>query len=178
MSAGDQRVVYTLGHAGLGRAATHWLLEQFRVSHVLDIRLNPLRRARHHNQPEFELGQVAHWVVPTLLWRPALAGASLPLSEQQHLIRHERAWDGDLDWFEEQLLAGRLDRPIQQLCDHADSGARIVLLCSEADPRECHRHVLADELVRRGWDVEHLRAGGAVEPHPPIDKIKKRAVSA
>jgi uncharacterized protein (DUF488 family) len=178
MSAGDQRVVFTLGHAGLGRAATHWLLEQHRISHVLDIRLNPLRRARHHHQPEFELGQVAHWVAPTLLWRPMLAGAGLALSEKQHLIRHERAWDEDLGWFEEQIRAGRLEHALQQLCAHADSGARIALLCSEANPQECHRYALADELVRRGWDVEHLRAGGLVEYHPSIDEIKKRAVSA
>ncbi|HET9768175.1 MAG TPA: DUF488 family protein, partial [Thermoanaerobaculia bacterium] len=39
------------------------------------------------------------------------------------------------------------------------------VLCAEADPRDCHRQLLADAMEAAGWEVVHLLAGGARERH-------------
>ena len=31
------------------------------------------------------------------------------------------------------------------------------ILCSERDPKQCHRKIIGDELEREGWHVMHLR---------------------
>jgi uncharacterized protein (DUF488 family) len=42
---------------------------------------------------------------------------------------------------------------------------RTAVMCAEAQWRRCHRRLLADALVARGWDVLHLDARGRIEPH-------------
>jgi uncharacterized protein (DUF488 family) len=42
---------------------------------------------------------------------------------------------------------------------------RCVLMCAEAVWWRCHRRLIADDFVARGWKVLHLMAKGRVEPH-------------
>ncbi len=30
------------------------------------------------------------------------------------------------------------------------------LLCCEKDPAQCHRHLIAEYMARRGWIMEHI----------------------
>jgi uncharacterized protein (DUF488 family) len=39
------------------------------------------------------------------------------------------------------------------------------VMCAEADWRRCHRRLIADALVARGWRPLHLHADGRREPH-------------
>lgn len=39
------------------------------------------------------------------------------------------------------------------------------VMCAEADWRRCHRQLIADALVVRGWRVLHILADGRVEEH-------------
>ena len=43
---------------------------------------------------------------------------------------------------------------------------RVAIMCAEAVWWRCHRRLIADDLVARGWQVLHLMAKGRVEPHP------------
>ena len=42
---------------------------------------------------------------------------------------------------------------------------RTVVMCAEADWRRCHRRLIADALLVRGWQPIHLLADGRREPH-------------
>jgi uncharacterized protein (DUF488 family) len=42
---------------------------------------------------------------------------------------------------------------------------RAAIMCAEAHPSRCHRRLIADVLLARGWDVLHLLADGRREPH-------------
>jgi uncharacterized protein (DUF488 family) len=42
---------------------------------------------------------------------------------------------------------------------------RTVVMCAEAQWRRCHRRLLADALLARGWTVLHVGPGGEVERH-------------
>jgi uncharacterized protein (DUF488 family) len=49
----------------------------------------------------------------------------------------------------------------------ARAGAtRAAILCSEALPWRCHRRLIADALIVRGWTVRDIVRPGKVEPHP------------
>jgi uncharacterized protein (DUF488 family) len=41
----------------------------------------------------------------------------------------------------------------------------VAVMCAEAVPWRCHRNMLADELVRRGFEVIHLLTETTSEPH-------------
>jgi uncharacterized protein (DUF488 family) len=43
---------------------------------------------------------------------------------------------------------------------------RCAVMCAEAVWWRCHRRLIADDFIARGWQVLHLMAKGRVEPHP------------
>ncbi|HTF92018.1 MAG TPA: DUF488 domain-containing protein, partial [Verrucomicrobiae bacterium] len=49
---------------------------------------------------------------------------------------------------------------------------RIALMCAEAVPWQCHRQLLADAFLVRGWNVLHIMEKGC-RPHalPPFAKV-------
>jgi uncharacterized protein (DUF488 family) len=46
---------------------------------------------------------------------------------------------------------------------------RTVIMCSEAVPWRCHRRLIADAMLVRGWDVRDILAKGKVQPHHLTD---------
>jgi len=51
-------------------------------------------------------------------------------------------------------------------------------MCAEAEPSRCHRALLSDALLARGWRVLHIRGDGAVEhaPSPAMRTVDDRPV--
>ncbi len=45
------------------------------------------------------------------------------------------------------------------------NGRRTAIMCAEADWRRCHRRLIADLLLARGWRVLHIAAGGRRSEH-------------
>lgn len=51
---------------------------------------------------------------------------------------------------------------------------RTAIMCAESDPRRCHRQLIADALLARGWSVFDLLADGglvrrSLSPHAAIE---------
>lgn len=44
--------------------------------------------------------------------------------------------------------------------------ARCAVMCAEALWWQCHRRLIADDFVARGWEVVHLMAPGKQQSHP------------
>jgi uncharacterized protein (DUF488 family) len=42
---------------------------------------------------------------------------------------------------------------------------RTAIMCAEALPFQCHRRIIADVLVARGWQVKHLLSPKRIEDH-------------
>jgi uncharacterized protein (DUF488 family) len=42
---------------------------------------------------------------------------------------------------------------------------RTVVMCAEAHPSRCHRRLLADAMILRGWRVLHILPDGTIEAH-------------
>ena len=47
----------------------------------------------------------------------------------------------------------------------AARGSHTAIMCSEALPQSCHRRLIADALVARGWRVRHLLSSKRIEDH-------------
>jgi uncharacterized protein (DUF488 family) len=43
------------------------------------------------------------------------------------------------------------------------------IVCAEALPWSCHRRLIADAMIVRGWAVRDIIAAGKVEPHRLTD---------
>ena len=42
---------------------------------------------------------------------------------------------------------------------------RTAIMCAEGHPSRCHRQLIADALLARGWSVLHLLGDGKITPH-------------
>jgi uncharacterized protein (DUF488 family) len=46
---------------------------------------------------------------------------------------------------------------------------RTAIMCAEALPQQCHRRIIADALLARGWTVKHLLSPKRIEDHKLTD---------
>jgi uncharacterized protein (DUF488 family) len=53
---------------------------------------------------------------------------------------------------------------LAELIDEA-LGRRVAIMCAEAQWHRCHRRLISDALVVRGFEVCHIDARGGVRPH-------------
>ncbi|MDQ6643417.1 MAG: DUF488 domain-containing protein [Chloroflexota bacterium] len=42
---------------------------------------------------------------------------------------------------------------------------RVAIMCAEAVPWRCHRSLIADALVTRGWQVRHIQSRKTAKEH-------------
>ena len=91
---------------------------------------------------------------------PAMGGRRKPLPDSPNTAWRVEAFRAYADYLadpgyiaaREALMATSLD-------------ARTCVMCAEAVWWRCHRRLIADDFVARGWTVLHLLAPGKTEPH-------------
>ena len=155
MSA-TQYPVFTVGHSNYSWEEFVKLLLRQRIDEVADVRSSPYSRyVTHFNYGELQqaledIGVGYVFLGGELGGRPA--DRSCYDSDGQ--VQYERVAETDA-----------FDDGIRQIIRRAND-CRIVLLCTEKEPLECHRTLLvARTLAERDVDVEHILADGSVESH-------------
>ena len=146
-------VVYTVGHSTRSVAEFLALLESARIETVVDVRSIPKSR----RNPDYNLDRlpqlladhdVEHEHVAELGGRRGKSGSMAPavnaLWENQGF--HDYADHALSDAFESGLL-----HLIELACRR-----RTAIMCSEAVWWRCHRRIIADHLLARGYEVVHL----------------------
>ena len=84
--------------------------------------------------------------------------------------KHEKCYrDGKVDY---DLIAKteRYKEGISKITTY-NSNDNIVLMCSEEDPKTCHRHkLITQSLVKEGFEVMHIRKNGKINKITKLDK--------
>lgn len=151
-----QYPVFTIGHSNHSWEEFVKLLLRNRIEEVADVRSAPYSRyVAHFNyselQPALEdIGIGYAYLGGELGGRPA----------------DRSCYDADGQVLYDKVAAtDAFDDGISQVIRRADD-CRIVLLCTEKEPLECHRTLLvARALAGRGVAVEHILSDGDVEKH-------------
>jgi len=151
--------ILTIGHSTHPLARLVELLDAHAVELVADVRRWP--RSRRH--PQFdddalavELASVgigyAHIV--------ELGGRRRPRPDTVNDGWRVTGFRGYADHLDSDEFRRGLER-LEQLAEER----RTAIMCAEADWHRCHRRVLSDVLVVRGWDVHHIWPDGRATPH-------------
>jgi uncharacterized protein (DUF488 family) len=150
--------VMTIGHSSQEPAAFVSLLRLHGVTTVVDVRSAPYSRYA----PQFNQGALRS-LVETAGLRYIWAGDRLggrpgdPACYRDGVVRV-----GNLD-YGAMARQPSYQEGVRLLLDEAARGLTAVL-CSEEDPRRCHRHRLIEPtLHERGVNVLHIRADGALQ---------------
>jgi uncharacterized protein (DUF488 family) len=153
------RTVYTVGHSTRSEDDLRAILAEAGVRLVADVRAFPGSR-RH---PQFNQGALAEWLPAAgieYVHLAGLGGRRDPVPGSPNDGWTERAFQG---------YADHMDSPeFRSALAELEAAARrtpTAVMCAEAVWWRCHRRLIADALVARGRQVEHLGVGESHAVH-------------
>lgn len=157
--------VYTIGHSNHTAESLIALLCKHRVTTVADVRSAPYSRYNpQFNRDTFDVCLKKNGIDYSFFGRELGGRFNDPTCYVDGRVRYNRV---------AATVSFRhgLDRVVQSATDH-----RIVLLCAEREPLDCHRTLLvARALEEQGIDVAHIHADGRLEPHSDaMDRLLMR----
>lgn len=153
--------IYTIGHSNYSTEELLAKLKSFSIDTVVDVRSFPVSK---HN-PHFHKNSLA-----TTL--PAKGISYHFFGDSLGGIRRDPAlMSGDkTDYLKVRSLES-FQKGINALIALAQT-SRVVLMCGEANPFGCHRHLLiSQELMSRGVEVFHILASG--EAHSAKNAVQE-----
>jgi uncharacterized protein (DUF488 family) len=159
-------VMYTVGHSTRSLDELLDLLGGAGVSELVDVRSVP--RSRRH--PHFS-GDALATELPAAgidyRHEPALGGFRRPRTDSPNSGWRHQAFRGYADHMGSEEFQAALER-----LAHGGRAHTSALMCAEANWRRCHRRLIADALLVRGWRVLHL----GLEPNPVPHELTPFAV--
>jgi len=155
--------ILTVGHSTHTAPAFVELLAGASVELVADVRRFPSSR----RMPWFNEGSLRGELAAVgigYLHLPELGGRRSAVAGSPNAGWRVGQFQGYADHMETEEFAAGLTR----LLDEAGR-RRTAVMCAEAQWWRCHRRLLSDVLVARGWTVTHLGSRGETEPHRLTD---------
>lgn len=156
--------IFTIGHSNHGVESFLALLRHHGLETLVDVRSAPYSRHR----PHFSRGALSASLDDAGI-RYIWAGSALggrpddPACYRDGIVRK-----GNVDYGVMARQASYQDGVRQLLADAAEDP--IVVMCSEEDPRRCHRHHLLEPSLRElGVVVLHIRRDGCLETIDPAE---------
>lgn len=159
----DKMRIYTIGHSNIPFKDFLKLLKSQDIKQLVDVRSSPYSKyASQYNREEL---------------KTALKNEGISYYYLGHLIGgkpegKEFYVDGEVDY---DLIAKKnsYQEGIIKLTN-LTSSLNTVIMCSEENPTQCHRHkLITPTLTKEGWTVIHIRGNGRTQM---IDKTPKKYV--
>ena len=164
--------ISSVGHSSLTRAELVSLLGENRIALVADVRRFPVsKRHPQHARPSLEAGLRAAGIDYVFLGSE-LGGRlspAIPIERSANRALREPA----LRAYADALGSPAFDAGLARLEGLARERC-CAFLCAERDWRQCHRRILSDAIVARGWRVVHLAHPSSREAHvlDPLARIE------
>lgn len=155
----EPSVLWTIGHSTRPLEEFLGLLQAFDIQLLADVRIIPYSR-RH---PQFHTDALAKSLADTgILYRhmPSLGGRRKSRPDSPNAGWRNRSFRGYADYMETQGFWDALEDLMAM--GHKQS---VAILCAEAVPWRCHRTLIADALVSRGWTVGHIISANSLKTH-------------
>ena len=159
MSDGLRPTLWTIGHSTRPIDEFIALLQAHAIAELIDVRTVP--RSRHN--PQFNTDTLAQSLRNKgIQYRhmPALGGLRKPNKDSRNAGWRNESFRGYADYMQTE----EFQRAVEELM--AESRLhRTAVMCAEAVPWRCHRSLIADALVSRGWEVRHIMTESNADQH-------------
>jgi uncharacterized protein (DUF488 family) len=155
----QQPTIWTIGHSTRPIGGFTNLLRAHEIALLVDVRTIP--RSRYN--PQFNRDTLAQSLREAgLLYRhlPKLGGLRKPERDSINNGWRNASFRGYADYMQTEEFLNALE-------DLMAEGRLqpIAIMCAEAVPWHCHRSLIADALVSRGWNVRHIMSPEQATPH-------------
>ena len=151
--------LWTLGHSTRPIDEFIGLLRAHHISLLIDVRTVP--RSRYN--PQFNTDALAQSLrADGIRYRhlPELGGLRKPKNDSVNDGWRNDSFRGYADYMQTE----EFHRAIEALLAFG-SQAKTAVMCAEAVPCRCHRSLIADALVSRGWEVRHIMSPEKASTH-------------
>jgi uncharacterized protein (DUF488 family) len=156
----DGRRVLTIGHSTHPEAEFLDLLARHQVEALADVRRFPSsRRLPHFNAPALERSLAGAGVEYVKLGEE-LGGRRRPVADSPNGGWRVAGFRGYAD----HMATPEFERGLAAIEELATE-RRAAFMCAEGPWWRCHRQLIADALLVRGWAVAHVMPDGRLEPH-------------
>lgn len=149
----------TIGHSTHPVEDFVELLERNRVARLVDVRTVP----RSRRMPWFA-GESLASLLPAAgveyVHEKRLGGFRRPRPDTPNTGWQVEAFRGYADHMESEDFRAAITR-LESLA----MSARTAVMCAEAQWTRCHRRLISDALLVRGWQVLHIESRGATKSH-------------
>ena len=158
--------LFTIGHSTRSLEEFASILQSHGVSTLVDVRTVP--RSRHVPQFNAEtLGRdLAGWGIKYVPL-PALGGLRKASKDSINLGWRNASFRGYADYMQTPAFRAGLEQLIQ-----IASAKPAAIMCAEAVPWRCHRSLIGDAMIARGWRVIDLMDRNSARPHKLTDFAK------
>jgi uncharacterized protein (DUF488 family) len=151
------RTLHTLGHSTRTVERLIELLRLHEIELLVDVRRWPAsRRLPHFNRDDLATALKSSGI--DYLWRGDLGGFRKASGDSPNT-----GWRvGSFRAYADFMLEEKFARIMNEMEKTAGT-RRAALMCAEAVPWRCHRQLLADAFLVRGWNVRHIMDDGCHE---------------
>ena len=151
--------ILTVGHSNHEERTFLELIRGAGVELIADVRANP--RSRY---PQFNRSALAGTMKAAGIGYAPLGADLGGRREPRPDSVNTALEDGPFRGYADHLASDQFEAGLGMLEDLARE-RRTAVMCAEGDWTRCHRRLIADILVARGWRVIHLAPDGSLTPH-------------
>ena len=152
--------IHTIGHSTHSADEFVALLRRHSIEALADVRRYPSSR----RLPHFNAGSLAESLpaaeVEYVQLGDALGGRRKPLPDTRNTGWRVAGFRGYADH-----MASEEFRTALAELERLGRRRRTAFMCAEGPWWRCHRQLIADALVARGWEVSHVMPDGRLERH-------------
>ena len=142
--------IWTVGHSNHPLERFVGILKAHGIRRILDVRRFPVSRKWPHFDAESLAASLAAEGIE-YVGMPELGGRRKPRSDSPHTAWRVDQFRGYADFMDTPEFETSLGRAMALAGDR-----RTALLCAEALPWRCHRSLLSDAFLARGWEVREI----------------------
>jgi uncharacterized protein (DUF488 family) len=166
-------IIYTVGHSTHSFEELVAILRAHGVERLVDVRTIP--RSRHNPQFNHEtFSQALHNRRFSYRHMKALGGLRRARPDSINAGWRNASFRGFADYMQTHAF----EEALQQLVELATQKPTAIM-CAEAVPWRCHRSLIADALVARGYEVRDIMSAASARPHilNPMARVQGHQVT-
>jgi uncharacterized protein (DUF488 family) len=159
VEAANNSEIFTIGHSTVSAADFLTMLGAWQIRAIVDVRTVP--RSRHN--PQFNKETLPASLAAAAIeytHMPGLGGLRKPKVDSPNGAWKNASFRGFADYMQTEEFAESLERLVALA-----RTKRAAIMCAEAVPWRCHRSLIADALLARGFRVQHIMSAAAVKEH-------------
>ena len=155
----EKPIIRTIGHSTRAIDALIDMLRAHGVEKLIDVRTVP--KSRHNPQYEGEVLEASlREAAIGYEHIKALGGLRRPRRDSTNLGWRNDSFRGYADYMQTPEFQGAVETLAT-----AAVGEALAIMCAETVPWRCHRSLIADALIVRGYRVEHIMNAVKSNPH-------------